>query len=216
MRQSTSRLNPLWNFRERLFPAIAALLLIGTGIWWATTDHSSHDEAVKVPNKVCLGRVSGAVVADLLPQKGESFKEETESFEVIHKRGYCELTAGGEDVNLSYLYIPGYIYPRDVMQKSGVPVSLGDAYGYMSSSHAILLYVPCVKIKPSDRMLIVAGSSLTRRSELSISDQDAQPTEHDDKLAAFVATAARELARGPLHCSGADKLPEGPVKIHWK
>ncbi|MEU3960021.1 hypothetical protein AB0F42_09395 [Streptomyces buecherae] len=189
-------------------------LLISSGVWWVVTKYASDDNAIHIPPRVCDERISGESVSALLPKEGADFKEETRDLKQIRGHGECTLQAGGEDAFFSYIYVPGSTYPRDRVQLHGVPISLGEAYGYMAANHAMLLYVPCAGQKTTDRMLVKASSSLADQ-EANNSRDRAKPVTGDAKVAAFAADVARDLARNWINCPNADKLPEGPVKIHW-
>ncbi len=52
------------------------------------------------------------------------------------------------------------------------------------------------------------------RPDTNSTPPQAKPVEGDDKVATFTAAVAREITRDWLKCPNADKLPEGPVKIH--
>lgn len=189
---------------------LALGFLIGVGAWWATSD----DDSIAIPSKVCHERIPGDSIKDLLPKKGKKFSEKSYQLDVVRGYGDCQITAGGERVGFEYIYIPGNEYPRSQAEKHGIPVSLGDSYGYLTGEHGIRLYVPCANRKPSDR-LIVSGGASTVTPEGSDKDEWAKPIKADAKIAAYVAEVARSLARDWLHCPRADKLPPGPAHIHW-
>ncbi|MEV6133481.1 hypothetical protein AB0M05_42910 [Streptomyces violaceusniger] len=203
--------------RSRIIAAAAALLLIGAGTWWAVGASQSSDEAIKIPEKVCNERVSGKTIPNLLPKKGDEFKEETYQFDMRRNYGHCKLQAGGEDVGSSYIYRSGGKYPRKSIQSQGIPLSLGEAYGYASKRNgAISLYIPCGTNSEKDtgaRLIISVGASMVEQA--TESQQLNESTKEIRPLATFAAQAARDMSRGWFKCPGSESLPDGPVVIHW-
>ncbi|MBB5934630.1 hypothetical protein [Streptomyces zagrosensis] len=197
----------------RAIAAASALLLIGTGIWWAATD-PAPDDTITIPSKVCNNYISGQAVAPLLPTTGKKFEERAPSFRVTRMVGHCTLKAGGERVSISITLFRRMEYPRWRVEAEGIPISLGKAYGYLSDTHAMHLHVPCVVVAKTQRLVVKVSSSMTNQ-EKAASKKGTKPAKTDLKLATLSANVSRELARNWFRCPYADELPAGPTKIHW-
>ncbi|GAA4664955.1 hypothetical protein GCM10023324_14700 [Streptomyces youssoufiensis] len=189
--------------------SITFTLLTGAGAWWM---FSPAEDTIAIPQKVCDEAISSDALREALPKKGERFREESSHLGTYY--GDCRVTAGGERATFSYINNPGNVYHRDQIQKKGVPVSLGGAYGYMAPNHVILLYVPCAIQRSTDRILVHTDTSMSTQDDAEEYGR-AKPVKGDKELTLFTGAVARGLTRGPLNCPDADKLPEGPVKIHW-
>ncbi|AEM81791.1 hypothetical protein Strvi_2058 [Streptomyces violaceusniger Tu 4113] len=120
-------------------------------------------------------------------------------------------------MGFSYIYRSGGKYPRKSIQSQGIPVSLGEAYGYISKrNRAILLYIPCGTNSEKDtgsRLLITAGASMVEQAKES--QQLNESAKEIRSLAEFTAQAARDMSRGWSKCPDSESLPDGPVVIHW-
>ncbi|MFI2027050.1 hypothetical protein [Streptomyces buecherae] len=189
--------------------SVTFTLLAGAGAWWVL---SPTEDTIVTPQKVCDEAISSDALKEVFPKKGEKFREESSHLGTFY--GECRVTAGGERASFSYINNPGGEYFRDRIQKKGVPVSLGGAYGYMAPNHVILLYVPCANEHATDRIRVQTGTSMSTQDDAEEYGR-AKPVKGDKELTLFTGVVARGLARGPLNCPNADKLPEGPVKIHW-
>ncbi|MFE6775343.1 hypothetical protein [Streptomyces sp. NPDC057702] len=179
-----------------------------------TADPLAEDRATKVPERVCEDRIPGGQVKPLLPARDGKLKEETLYFDRLYDQGHCILSTKNEEVLIAVESIPVYRYPRESTQRQGIPISLGPAYGYMSKEHSIQLYIPCAA-KYKTQRVVVGVTATTNQPDTATAPPRAEPVEGDDKVAAFTAAVAREITRDWLKCPGADKLPDGPVKIHW-
>ncbi len=142
---------------------------------------------------------------------------ESEEFDELHFQGLCRLRIGGESATVTVTsWSPTYSFPSKWVARDGIPISLGDAYGVLSKTHSLSLYVPCTFESKTQRMMVSASSSLTEiDTSIDPAPSRIKPVEGDDKMAAFTAIVTREITRDWLKCPNADKLPEGPVKIHW-
>lgn len=123
------------------------------------------------------------------------------------------MSTKSREVLITVEAVPAYQYPRQTIERKGVPISLGSAYGYMPREHSIRLHVPCT-FKHETQRVVVGVSSTVNRPDTNSTPPQAKPVEGDDKVATFTAAVAREITRDWLKCPNADKLPEGPVKIH--
>ncbi|QKV92565.1 hypothetical protein HUT19_13075 [Streptomyces sp. NA02950] len=169
-----------------------------------------------MPEKICNDRVSGDEATPLLPAEGAKFEEEAIQFGAPQSSGSCRLKRGDAEVYVTYLAGQGN-YPRERIQSKGNPASLGDAYGYLSDKGGISLYVPCgpSPARDSQNRLIVGTSASVVRDTVKSSGAPGQSTPGLRALSAFAAQAARDIAQDWFKCPGADRLPDGPVTIHW-
>ncbi len=105
-------------------------------------------------------------------------------------------------MGFSYIYRSGGKYPRKSIQSQGIPVSLGEAYGFISNRNGtMLLYIPCGDNSEKDtgsRLLITASASVVKQAKES--RQLDESTKEVRALAVFTAQAARDMSRG---CSSA-------------
>ncbi|MFT2018013.1 hypothetical protein ACMA1D_19545 [Streptomyces sp. 796.1] len=197
-----------------IMSAAVALLLIGAGIWWVSTDPLADDDATRIPRRVCDDRISGSDVKPLLPAHDGELKTETLFFDKLYDQGHCELSTENEKVLITVDSVPVYRYPRESTQRQGVPVTLGKAYGYLSDKHSLHLYVPC-RVKEETQRVVVGVSSSLHRPDSESPPARARPAAGDDEVAVAAANIAREVTGDWLHCPRADKLPPGPAQIHW-
>lgn len=188
------------------------LLTAGTGTWWALHDSPSDNEATRVPETVCDHRVSGDKVAPLLPNRGTKLQEDTYNFKIWKSLGHCIIKGDEETVYVTY---------EDALenkrtQKGGIPVTLGDAYGFLSPRGSIDLYVSCTSIprSVSKRVLIGTSASIVQ-DKLEAGSKLDESTSGLPALASFTAQVVRDLTQDWFKCPGADQLPAGPVTIHW-
>ncbi|MBL1095739.1 hypothetical protein [Streptomyces coffeae] len=204
------------NSHGRALAAALALVIIGAGTWWAITSARSED-AIRVPTRVCKDRISGREIAPLLPTKGDEIEEEEVGFTITGPGGSCQLKVGDQDALVVYSHGTEKS-SRERIQSKGIPASLGDAYGYLSDEGEISLSISCASSAPvgdKDRLVVGTYASVVQ-SNVRASGEPNKSTKGLRALSAFTAQAARDLAQDWFKCPGADRLPDGPVTIHWE
>ncbi|MEU5104563.1 hypothetical protein AB0H07_20070 [Streptomyces sp. NPDC021354] len=192
----------------------AALILLtaGTGAWWAIYDSHSDSDTTSFPETLCNHRISGDRAEPLLPNKGTKPQEDTYNFNAWTSLGHCIIKSGGETISVTYEDALG----EKRAQRKEIPVSLGDAYGYMSPRGSIELYLSCKSIPRSVSNTILIGTNASVvQDKLEAGSKLDESTSGLSSLAAFTAQAVRDLTQNWFRCPGADKLPDGPVTIHW-
>lgn len=199
-----------WNSsRGRGITAALILLTAGTGAWWAIY---SDSDATNFPETLCNHRISGDRAEPLLPHKGAKPQEETYNFDSWTSLGHCIIKSGGDRVSVTYEDALG----EKPAQNKDIPVSLGDAYGYLSPGGGIEMYLSCRSIprSVSNKILIGASASIVQ-DKLEAGSKLDESTSGLSAFTAFTAQAIRDLTQNWFKCPGADKLPDGPVTIHW-
>ncbi|WP_432586703.1 hypothetical protein ABVG11_12715 [Streptomyces sp. HD1123-B1] len=204
----------LFNRRGRVVAAVMSLAAIGTGAWWAVTNARS-DDAIKVPARVCKDRISGKEIAPLLPSQGDEVDERDVGFIIRGHGGSCELKVGDQDAIVVYSHGLDSTSRERIVSK-GIPVSLGDAYGYLSDQGEIALYISCGSSPAggTNRLNVGTSASLVRDA-VGSRGVPTKSTKGLRALSAFAAQAARDIAQDWFKCPGAGRLPDTPVTIHW-
>lgn len=195
--------------------AVVAVLLVlaGAGVWLLWPD---EEPAVAVPGKVCEKSLSGGTMKGLMPDRGAKFQERNAyNFATAgHSQdamqdwglGQCLLTGGGVTVKVEYRLLQGGDYTRDdaerdAHQAGSMPLTLGDATGYLRGPGAHL-FVNCPVRAGGDELLEVlvgVGGSGTDMKDRTVRAS----------AAALAADTARHAAQGIRHCAGAERLPGG-------
>jgi hypothetical protein len=204
--------------RSRVLAVASILLLVGAGTWWVIATPLSEASRIKIPERVCNGRVAGHKLAPLLPAIGKKLEERTKYFDEPNANGnFCSLYAGdlysdAEHVSLDYSDGPSAHYRREWIHDMGIPATLGNDYGYISETGTIRLYIRCNSdphspVGGDGRVVISASTSLLKDKELNKSNRLVQA------LAEFAAQAARDL-HDWYGCKG-PKPSHEPVFIDW-
>lgn len=170
-----------------------------------------QDPVLSIPGRVCQDAVSSAQVKTLLPDKGESFEEGAVGFMAGLPRGLgkCELSGGGKDLDIRYSRIqdPDFTWEtvqRNVSKPGNIPISLGEAGGYIGGG-SVELFVDCPYEKGrKDLLRVVVGIGGVPKIEDSAMKAN---------ISGLAADVARAVARDVVGCEGAADLPDGAPKI---
>ncbi|TGB08950.1 hypothetical protein [Streptomyces palmae] len=177
-------------------------------------EQESGDEAIEIPARVCHGRISAESVPSLFPASGEKFREYLKNFDEAKESGSCHLWAGKEVIFVEYREAPFSESHRKKVQRFDTPVTLGDAWGYMTESGWIDLYLPCTtKSGAVESRLKVGAVAVTVHASVVVDTELNEANKKLQALAEFAAEAGRDL-HGWYGCEG-PKLADGPVSIDW-
>ena len=195
--------------------AVVAVLLVlaGVGVWLMWPD---EEPAVAVPGKVCEKTLPGGTVKGLMPDRGEKFQERNAyNFATAgHSQdamrdwglGQCLLTGGGVTVNIAYRLLQGGDYTRDdverdAQQSGSMPLTLGDATGFLRGPGAHL-FVNCPLRAGGDELLEISVGVGGKGADMK--DRTVRAS-----AAALAADTARHAAQDIRPCAGAERLPGG-------
>ncbi|MFJ8858282.1 hypothetical protein ACIRD8_07560 [Streptomyces sp. NPDC102451] len=198
------------NKRKKIvFASLGVLVIAGGGAALFLPD---QEPALSVPDRVCQGSVPTTHVKSLLPEKGEAFEEGAIGFMAGLPRGLgkCDLSGGGNTVEIRYSRIQDPEYDRDWVRRGAAkpgntPISLGPAGGYIESHNGVELFVDCPFAKGRKDLLEISVG-LVGVPEVKDSARTAE-------LSALTADVARGVARDVVGCEGAADLPDTAPKI---
>lgn len=197
---------------NRVKGILAIAILAAAGLWWAMTEPSGSRHAIKLPERICDHRISRDTAAPLLPSKGSKYEEETFGFRELSPFGTCEAKVDDQQIYVGYTDVSG----SKRTDAKGIPVSLGSAYGTLTDEGSINLYVDCAnKSKTSVHRLLIGADATVIGDQIDAGKDLSMSTKGLRSLAEFTAQAVRDLTQKWFKCPGADKLPDGPVTIHW-
>ncbi|MFD9881338.1 hypothetical protein ACFWZT_07720 [Streptomyces alboflavus] len=197
--------------KRNLWTAVTMALLtsIGVAVWqlWPASA-----PAVSVPDRVCDKRLSGKIAADLLPEEGEPYWENTgDGFGVPHDGPTPDCTIAADDREVSveyfrYLDTDMHKYRHKAREEAelvasipgSVPLRLGEARGHASKRAAILLLNCPMRGYPGTVTASVYGMS------------GFPPDSSDVKaFAELTAETLRLAARDVYKCGSSPSLPTG-------
>ncbi|MFI6347802.1 hypothetical protein [Streptomyces sp. NPDC050560] len=190
--------------------AIGVLVLVAVGIGaWQLWPES----AVGVPGEVCAGTVPGKYVGEVLPKKGEHYKEDfTYGYTTAGRQGRgsgtCTLSGGGKGLGLNFNRVPTSHYgsadlTKDRERAGNTPFTLGPARGF-AHGWKVELFTAC--------------SSANGKANLEVEVSTTASGKPDDKalghLAALAGDGMRTIANKLIACKeGTPELPDGSPKV---
>ncbi|MGY0057972.1 hypothetical protein ACWY4P_15670 [Streptomyces sp. LZ34] len=203
---------PLLSTRSKGIAATLTLVL-GAGIWWATHKSRSDTQAINIPQRICHNRISGEKAEPLLPTKGSKYTEDADTFGGWSSLGTCEAKVDDSRIYVSYQDALGH---KRSYHPKGIPVSLGKAYGSLTTGGAINLYVSCTNTpRTATEWLLIGANATIVDDQIDDGQKLNKSTRGLRALTEFTAEAVRDLTQDWFKCPGADQLPDGPVTIHW-
>ncbi|MFK4272338.1 hypothetical protein [Streptomyces milbemycinicus] len=193
--------------------AVILTLALGAGIWWTISDSSPDNQEARIPARICHNRISGEKATPLLLTKGSKYEEDADSFGGWSSFGTCEAKVGNRRLYVGYQDALGH---KRSYQPKGIPVSLGNAYGSLTTGGGINLYVACTNTPRTVTEWLLIGANATMvGDEIEAGKKLNKSTRGLRALTEFTAQAVRDLTQDWFKCPGADQLPDGPVTIHW-
>lgn len=193
--------------------AATLLLVLGAGTWWAANNSRSDTHTIKIPQRICHNRISGEKAAPLLLAKGSKYTEDAKTFGGWSLLGTCEAKVDDSRIYVSYQDALGH---KRSYRPKGIPVSLGKAYGSLTTGGAINLYVSCTNTpRTATEWLLIGANATMVGDQIDDGRKLNKSTRGLRALTEFTAQAVRDLTQDWFKCPGADQLPDGPVTIHW-
>ncbi|MFF0568423.1 hypothetical protein ACFYT7_12345 [Streptomyces sp. NPDC004041] len=204
MEDSSGGTTPRSKGRKALVVALGALVAAGAGVALFLPDQKPQ---VAVPDRVCQGTVPGEHVTAFLPPTGEPFEEvRSTNFAAGASQGLgtCELSAGGQDLAISYRRIQDPEFTTETVARhasrpGNTPISLGSATGYVGRYKAAL-FAPCPYSEGRDDLLEVS-IQVGETSEIKGRTARVEASQ-------LTADAARAVVRHVVGCEGGTELPD--------
>lgn len=194
--------------RRALTIGALVLVVVGIGAWqlWP-------EPAIGVPDRVCQEAMPGRYAAEVLPERGEHFKEEfdfafTPAGRSEMPSGHCSLSGGGKRLDINFVRQPSSEYGRaqlaeDRERAGNTPVTLGPAQGF-AHGWRVALFTDCSSA--NGKALLEANVSM---------DESGKPGDKELRnLADLAGATMRAVAEKRTDCKeGTPEFPDGPPKI---
>jgi hypothetical protein len=199
-----------WFRRPAVLADVAALLSLGglAGWFWA----ERADDAVRVPDRVCNGHISGRDAASLLPETGAQFAESSsESVRPSRRSGrWCGLNAGSASVLFSYTQDRAYTADAGAQRARASGdrlIELGPAKGVVRGNNASL-YLTCRHSAPR------SDQHRGLKVDVDYYPPSQGPVSGDDAKLRLVELAAESMRHvaGELGCDNTAELPDKPSR----
>ncbi|MEU8705213.1 hypothetical protein [Streptomyces sp. NPDC048565] len=198
--------------RKRLVApvSVGAVVLIGLGAWalWP------GEPTVTVPDRVCADALPGGAVRDLLPERGEAYKEDylwgSYSATSVSTTWKCSLSAGGHSLHFEkFLILSEDDYSsddvsQDAAKPGNTPLSWGTEKGFIEGN-TVSLYVGCKGSKGGPILLETHTS--VGGDEDHLKDPAAQ-----EEVTALAADLTRFMTARVEYCTAVE-LPDDAPKI---
>lgn len=197
--------------KRNLWVAVTVALVASAGVAvWQLWPAGAP--AVSVPDRVCAKKLPGKIAADLLPEEGEPYWENSEDgFGGLHEAPTPDCTIGADDREVDVSY---FRYSDTDMHKfrhkaeeevdrvartpGSTPLRLGEARGY-ASKHAAVLILNC----PMQRYPGTLTASVHGVRGFPSADSDPKA------FAELTAETLRLAARDVYKCRSSSALPTG-------
>ncbi|WP_411148594.1 hypothetical protein [Streptomyces sp. A30] len=189
---------------------VGALAVAGAVVWQVWP---SEEPAVAVPAQVCDDALPGAVVKELLPEKGEPFSQWSSGVlnpqEPYRKQapGTCKLYGGGKAITINHSFYLQSEYSmedavRGAKEEGLTRITLGKAVGYYKGD-TVFLFADCSSKAAETEALVEVNVTFEKTTERTVIQN----------MASLAADTLRLETRELWTCDGADDLPNGSPQI---